>query len=765
MSAMSAKSGRWRGQHTRTQSDHSAAGRDLSRTGKLTHATDRGNAPSRLGASWDGRGTNFALFSANAEKVELCLFDGQGRRELERIELPERTEDVWHGYLNDVSPGQLYGYRVHGPYAPEHGHRFNANKLLLDPYAKRLAGRLVWSDAHFAYRAGSAREDLSFDRRDNARGMPKAVVVDETFNWGRREMRPNIPWEDTIIYEAHVKGLTQKRDDVPPGLRGTYGGLSSPAMIDHLKRLGVTTIELLPVHGLIDDRVLVEKKLTNYWGYNTLAFFAPEARYAQDNALDAFRTTVARLHDAGIEVMLDVVYNHTAEGNHLGPTLSFRGIDNASYYWLKPENPRFYDDFTGCGSSVNLTHPRVLQMVMDSLRYWVEVCHVDGFRFDLATTLARGPNGFDRNAAFLTAVRQDPVLATVKLVAEPWDLGMGGYQVGAFPSQWSEWNDRYRSAMRRYWSGEGSLIGEISGRMTGSSDLFHHDNRAPRAGINHITVHDGFTLADLFSYNEKHNEANGEDNRDGSNDNHSNNCGHEGPTDDPAIIALRRQLRKNQLACLMLAQGTPLMLAGDEVGNSQNGNNNAYCQDNETGWVGWENLGKEGEDLTDFIGHLTELRRRFGPDPLPALARRPPRRRLLRRAVADAGRRGDDGIGLEISGRAISGLCARADGTRQAPIFIVLNAAPEEIAFKLPEMPEYKSWQQVLNTTDAVQAAADFAAGAETKAPPRSVLAFAGVGMNARQFGPRLTKDGASFSAVGAGGETRRPAAGKSRTR
>ena len=390
-------------------------------------------SPARLGASWDGRGTNFALFSANAEKVELCLFDGQGRRELERIELPERTEDVWHGYLNDVSPGQLYGYRVHGPYAPEHGHRFNANKLLLDPYARRLAGRLVWSDAHFAYRAGSAREDLSFDRRDNARGMPKAVVVDETFNWGRREMRPNIPWEDTIIYEAHVKGLTQKRDDVPPGLRGTYGGLSSPAMIDHLKRLGVTTIELLPIHGLIDDRVLVEKKLSNYWGYNTLAFFAPEARYAQDNALDAFRTTVARLHDAGIEVMLDVVYNHTAEGNHLGPTLSFRGIDNASYYWLKPENPRFYDDFTGCGSSVNLTHPRVLQMVMDSLRYWVEVCHVDGFRFDLATTLARGPNGFDRNAAFLTAVRQDPVLATVKLVAEPWDLGMGGYQVGAFP--------------------------------------------------------------------------------------------------------------------------------------------------------------------------------------------------------------------------------------------------------------------------------------------------------------------------------------------
>jgi glycogen operon protein len=683
--------------------------------------------PARLGASWDGRGTNFALFSANAEKIELCLFDSQGRRELERIELPERTEDVWHGYLNDVSPGQLYGYRVHGPYAPERGHRFNANKLLLDPYARRLAGRLVWSDAHFAYRTGSAREDLSFDRRDNSRGMPKAVVVDETFNWGRREvLRPNTPWQDTIIYEAHVKGLTQKREDVPPGLRGTYGGLSSPAVIDHLKRLGVTTIELLPIHGLVDDRMLVEKKLSNYWGYNTLAFFAPEPRYAQDNALDSFRTTVARLHDAGIEVMLDVVYNHTAEGNHLGPTLSFRGIDNASYYWLMPDNPRYYDDFTGCGSSVNLTHPRVLQMVMDSLRYWVEVCHVDGFRFDLATTLARGPNGFDRNSPFLTAVRQDPVLATVKLVAEPWDLGLGGYQVGGFPSQWSEWNDRYRSAMRRYWSGEGSLIGDISSRMTASSDLFQHDNRATRASINHITVHDGFTLADLFSYNEKHNEANGEDNRDGSNDNHSNNCGHEGPTDDPAILALRRQLRKNQLACLFLAQGTPLLLAGDEVGNSQYGNNNAYCQDNDIGWVNWGNLGKEGEDLTDFVGYLTGLRRRFGQ---------------IRCQRWLSGRRTDGSYGVlwltpaaeEMKeadwnfpeGRFLAYVLGPME-QGQAPIFIVVNAAPEEIAFTLPKLAEYKNWQQVLNTTAAAQTSAHVASGAESKAPPRSVLAFAG---------------------------------------
>ena len=681
---------------------------------------------SRLGASWDGRGTNFALFSANAQKVELCLFDSQGRRELERIELPERTEDVWHGYLNDVSPGQLYGYRVHGPYEPERGHRFNAHKLLLDPYARRLAGRLVWSDAHFGYRTGSVREDLSFDRRDNARGMPKAVVVDEAFNWGRHESRPSIPWEDTIIYEAHVKGLTQTREDVPQGLRGTYRGLSSPAMIEHLKRLGVTTIELLPIHGLVDDRRLVEQKLVNYWGYNSLLFFAPDPRYGPDNPLDAFRTTVARLHDAGIEVMLDVVYNHTAEGNHLGPTLSFRGIDNTSYYWLKPDNPRFYDDFTGCGSSMKLAHPRVLQMVMDSLRYWVEVCHVDGFRFDLATTLARGAHGFDRSSPFLTAVRQDPVLATVKLVAEPWDLGLGGYQVGAFPSQWSEWNDRYRSILRRYWSGEGNLIGEVSRRMTGSSDLFNHDHRLTRAGINHVTVHDGFTLADLFSYNEKHNEANGEDNRDGSSDNHANNCGHEGPTDDAAILALRRQLRKNQLASLLLAQGVPLILAGDEVGNTQNGNNNAYCQDNEVGWVGWEGLGQKGEDLTDFIGHLTGLRRLFPQ---------------LRSQRWLDGRRADGSYGVlwltpqaeEMKetdwnfpeGRYLAYVLGPLR-PGQAPILIVLNAAPEAIGFKLPTLPEYRSWQQVLNTTEDKQITPVFASGAETTAPPRSVLAFAG---------------------------------------
>ncbi|WP_458757070.1 glycogen debranching protein GlgX [Afipia sp. TerB] len=681
----------------------------------------------RLGSMWDGRGTNFALFSANAEKVELCLFDSQGRREVERVILPERSEDVWHGYLNDVSPGQIYGYRVHGPYEPEHGHRFNPHKLLLDPYAKRLANRLVWSDAHFGYRTGSNKEDLSFDRRDNARGMIKAVVVDETFNWGRREIRPNVAWEDTIIYEAHVKGLTQTRQDVPPNLRGTFRALSSPAMIDHFKRLGVTTIELLPIHGFIDDRHLVERKLSNYWGYNSIAFFSPENRYGPEGALDAFRMAVARLHDAGIEVLLDVVYNHTAEGNHLGPTLSFRGIDNKSYYWLVPDKPRYYDDFTGTGNSLNLTHPRVLQMVMDSLRYWVEVCHVDGFRFDLASTLARGSNGFDRGSAFLTAVRQDPVLASVKLVAEPWDVGLGGYQVGAFPSQWSEWNDRYRTTLRRYWAGEGHLIGDVGARMTGSSDLFNHDGRTPRASINHITVHDGFTLLDLFSYNEKHNEANGEDNRDGSPENYSNNCGEEGPTDDETIIALRRQLRKNQLACLLLAQGVPLILAGDEVGNTQYGNNNAYCQDNEIGWVDWDNLGQSPEDMTGFIRQLILLRNSF-----PQIKSR----RWVHGKCAD----GSYGVlwltpeAEEMAekdwnfpeGRFLSFVLGpREHGQR--PLLVVLNAAPEPIEFTLPKFPDCRRWTRELDTTRNFRTAGTVEPGQTEEAPPRSVLVFAGV--------------------------------------
>ena len=683
-------------------------------------------SPVRLGASWDGRGTNFALFSAHAEKVELCLFDAQGRREIERVTLPERTEDVWHGYLHDASPGQLYGYRVYGPYEPERGHRFNHHKLLLDPYARKLAGRVVWSDAHFGYRTGSPRADLSFDRRDNARGIPKAVVVDDSFNWGRREQRPDIAWEDTIIYEAHVKGLTQLRDDIPPGARGTYRALASPEMISHLRRLGVTTIELLPIHGFIDDRYLVERKLVNYWGYNTLAFFAPEQRYSQDGAVDEFRATVARLHDAGFEVLLDVVYNHTAEGNHLGPTLSFRGIDNASYYWLTPDSARYYENYTGTGNALNLTHTRVLQMVMDSLRYWVEVCHVDGFRFDLASTLGRGPQGFDPNHPFLTAVRQDPLLATVKMVAEPWDIGAGGYQVGHFPSQWSEWNDRYRSALRRFWAGEPGMIGEVSSRMTASSDLFNHDARSPRASINHVTVHDGFTLADLYAYDQKHNEANGEDNRDGSDHNFGTNCGHEGPTDDPQILKLRRQLRKNQLACLLLAQGVPLILAGDELSNTQNGNNNPYCQDNEIGWTKWSNVGVEGEDLIDFVGQLTSLRKKF-----PQVTSR----RWVNGKQADGSfgalwLRPDAQEMTEsdwnfAEGRFLAYVLAPVHHGKHA-LFVVLNAAHQAIEFALPQIEQFKSWAPVLNTSCDHADAPIFPAGAKSNIPPRTVLAFEG---------------------------------------
>jgi len=682
-------------------------------------------APHPLGATWDGRGTNFALFSANAEKVELCLFDSYGRREIERIALPERTEDVWHGYLADVVPGQLYGYRVHGPYHPERGLRFNSHKLLIDPYAKQLVGRLVWSDAHFGYRAGSARADLSFDRRDNARGMPKSMVVDEAFTWGE-ERRPSIPWQDTIIYEAHVKGLTQLREDVPPAWRGTYRGLTAPAVVNHLKRLGVTTVELLPIHAFIDDRHLIERSLSNYWGYNTVGFFAPEARYAVDAPLDAFRSTVSRLHDAGIEVILDVVYNHTAEGNHLGPTLSFRGIDNPSYYWLLPDQPRYYADFTGCGNALNLTHPGVLQMVMDSLRYWVQVCHIDGFRFDLASTLGRGPNGFDGGAGFFAAVRQDPILAQVKLIAEPWDLGLGGYRVGGFPSGWSEWNDRFRRTLRRYWSGEGNLIGELGRRMTGSADLFDHDDRSPRASVNFVTVHDGFTLADLVSYERKHNEANGEDNRDGSDENDSTNFGVEGPTDDANILALRRQTRRNQLASLMLAQGVPLMLAGDEIGNSQGGNNNAYCQDNPIGWVDWSVLGNDDDDMTSLLSELNGLRRRFSQ---------------LRARRWVEGRRPDGSFGVlwltphatEMTeqdwnfpeGRFLSYVLGPVQQT-DAPLYIVLNAAPQAIEFMLPALAKYSRWTLCLQTAREPRLGGELAAGSKAHAPPRSILVFSG---------------------------------------
>ena len=681
-------------------------------------------SPYPLGAHWDGRGTNFALFSEHAEKVELCLFESEGSKETDRILLPERSEHVWHGYVSDVLPGQLYGYRVHGPYEPANGHRFNHNKLLVDPYAKRLTGRFKWTDAHFGYRVSRARQDEP-DPRDNAKAMLKSVVVDPAFTWGN-DQPPQIPWEDTIIYEAHVKGLTMLRPDMPPGFAGTYRGLAAPGMIDHLRRLGVTTLELLPIHAFIDDRFLVQRGLSNYWGYNTIGFFAPESRYAPDDPLNAFRSTVARLHDAGIEVILDVVYNHTAEGNHLGPTFCFKGIDNASYYWLVPGDSRHYENFTGCGNALNLDHPRVLQMIMDSLRYWVECCHVDGFRFDLATTLGRTPQGFEYNAPFFAAIGQDPVLAKIKLIAEPWDIGLGGYQVGNFPGQWSEWNDKFRHALRGFWTrAEEHLVGEVASRMTGSADLYRRRGRSPRASVNHITVHDGFTLADLVSYSRKHNKENGENNHDGSDHNVSTNCGVEGPTDDPEILTLRNRLRSSMLTCLLLAQGVPLVLAGDEVGNSQGGNNNPYCQDNPIGWVDWSGLERSGSDLTALIQRCTELRTRFPQ---------------LRRSKWVDGRRPDGSYGVlwltpagtEMTHEEwiapelcfLSYVLAPEQGAQ--PLYIVLNAGPDAIAFTLPHLA-WRSWLPLLNTAGSLEEGREVQAGGQAQVSARSVIAFAGI--------------------------------------
>lgn len=560
-----------------------------------------------LGAHWDGSGVNFALFSANATKVELCLFDSRGQRELERIALPEFTHEVWHGYFPRIRPGQLYGYRVHGPYAPEEGHRFNPNKLLLDPYALALRGNLRWHDALFGYKIGHSKEDLSFDRRDSAFVMPKCVVADPAHTWGR-DVSPNTPWQRSIIYEAHVKGMTARHPDLSDPIRGTFEGLADPHVIDRLVKLGVTAIELLPTQAFFDDRYLVDKGLTNFWGYNTLGFFAPAPRYLTQNGdVQEFKLMVRRMHEAGIEVIMDVVYNHTAEGNHLGPTLSFRGIDNASYYGLA-DDPRHYFDTTGCGNSLNLRHTRVLQMVMDSLRYWVEECHVDGFRFDLATTLARERDQVDMDAVFLEATRQDPVLSKVKLVAEPWDTGNNGYQVGNFPPGWAEWNDRYRDITRAFWKGDAGVARDLAGCMLGSSDMFQKRGRRPWASVNFITAHDGFTLADLVSYNEKHNEANGEDNKDGHSYDGSWNCGVEGPTDDPDILDLRDRQRRNLITTLLMSQGTPMILMGDENGRSQNGNNNAYCQDAPMNWLDWTGDDPREKAFGEFLRDVIAIR-------------------------------------------------------------------------------------------------------------------------------------------------------------
>ncbi len=662
-------------------------------------------SPYPLGATWDGRGANFALFSAHAEKIELCLFDATGQRELERIELPEYSNSVWHGYLRDARPGMLYGYRVHGPYDPGNGHRFNPHKLLIDPYAKLLEGKFSWSDAHFAYRIGSPREDLSFDRRDSARGMPKSVLIDPAFTWGN-EKRPDTRRSDSIIYEAHVRGLQMNNERIPMSVRGTFAGLGSRPIVDHLVKLGVTAIELLPVHAFVDDRPLVQRGLNNYWGYNSIAFFAPDQRYLMSGLVEEFKTFIGTMHDAGIEVLLDVVYNHTAEGNHMGPTLSFKGIDNASYYCLRPDNARYYEDYTGCGNSINAANPRVMQMILDSLRYWVSDMHVDGFRFDLATTLARLPTGYDVNSPFLQAIGQDPVLQNARMIAEPWDIGLGGYQVGNFPPGWSEWNDRYRDIVRRFWKGDPGTVGELASRITGSSDIFHRKGRRPLASINFVTAHDGFTLNDLVTFHDKRNEANGEDNRDGINNNNSWNCGVEGWTEDAGINALRHRQKRNILATLFLSHGVPMMLAGDEMDNGQCGNNNTYCQDNATGWTDWPIDHKEGdvpeESMLAFTRHVIALRKQF-----PGLRKR---RFTTGNAVRSDGFR--DITWLNPAGREMTSENWTSPDTRcfgalldadvphsSEALLIVMNNHHEGLEFKLPDGLFSGKWECLLDTS------------------------------------------------------------------
>ena len=577
----------------------------------------REGLPFPRGATWDGQGTNFALFSANATKVEVCIFDDKGEREIYRIELPEYTNQIWHGYLPDVKPGTIYGYRVHGPYDPDAGHRFNPNKLLLDPYAVAYSGKLEWNPAIFGYKMESC-DDMTFDERDSAPFMPKCRVVDPAFDWPgipetQRKHREGyaIPFDDTIVYEAHVRGYTMKHPAVPENLRGTYAGLATKEVLDYIKSLGVTSIELLPIHAFVNDSHLADKKLTNYWGYNSIGFFSPDPKYASDKAhvLREFKQMVAAIHDAGLEVILDVVYNHTAEGNEKGPTLSFKGIDNATYYSLIPDKKRYYINDTGTGNTMNLNHARVIQLVTDSLRYWVEQVRIDGFRFDLGTILAREASGFDSQSGFLRAVGQDPVLAGVKLIAEPWDCGPGGYQVGEFPPGWAEWNDKFRDDVRSFWKGNSSAA-VLTERLCASGSIFNNQGRRPWACVNFITAHDGFTLNDLVSYNDKHNEANGENNQDGSSNNLSWNCGVEGPTDDPAINELRQRQMRNLLATLLLSQGTPMVLGGDEFARTQEGNNNAYCQDNEISWLNW-NICDKGKSLTRFVQKLTALRHRY----------------------------------------------------------------------------------------------------------------------------------------------------------
>jgi glycogen operon protein len=705
--------------------------------------------PYPLGATWDGRGVNFALFSRHAEAVWLCLFDPRGRRELERIRMPEYTDEVWHVYLPDARPWQLYGYRVDGPYDPESGHRFNKNKLLIDPYARSLHGSLRWSDALYGYRVGHRAEDLSFDRRNSARGMPKSVVVDPAFTWDG-ERRPSRPWHETVVYELHVGGFTRLHPDVPEPLRGTCAGLASPAVVEHLRALGVTAVELLPVHAFLDDRVLVERGLRNYWGYNSMCFFAPDSRYLAYPDISGFKTLVRHLHGVGIEVILDVVYNHTAEGNQLGPTLSFRGIDNAVYYRLAEGRPRFYQDPTGCGNALNLRQPRVTQLVMDSLRYWVDEMHVDGFRFDLATTLARDGRHFDPHSHFLDAARQDPVLSKVKLIAEPWDLGEGGYRLGGFPPGWSEWNDRYRDVVRCFWRGDAGTLPEMASRVTGSSDIFDASGRRPWASVNFVTAHDGFTLRDVVSYERKHNEANGEDNRDGSDHERSWNCGVEGPSEDGAIRALRARQRRNLMATLLLSQGIPMLVAGDEIGRTQRGNNNAYCQDNEIGWVDWQAMGDEDRDFLAFVSRLIQFRREhivFHRHRFLSGARTPDSAvkdiTWLRpdggeRTHADWSDPEDRFLAFILSGAAHGYHLNWSGEPEPDDTFLVVawsGAAP--LRFTLPGPPLGELWQPVMDTASGfLEQAASWEAGKPLTLEPRTLSVFVRRDPPGREAGP-----------------------------
>jgi isoamylase len=676
--------------------------------------------PYPLGATWDGAGVNFSLFSEYATAVDLCLFDRpEGKHERTRVPMREKTGHVWHVYLPEARPGQLYGYRVHGPYDPVRGHRFNPAKLLLDPYAKAIAGTIKWSDALFGYTIGHPDADLAPDGRDSSAGIPKCVVVDPAFSWGDdAPLRTN--WHKTLIYELHVKGFTARHPQVPKHLRGTYSGLTCPPVLDYLHSLGITAVELMPTHQFVADKHLVDRSLTNYWGYNSIGFFAPDARYASDGVhgeqVSEFKTMVKTLHREGIEVILDVVYNHTAEGNHLGPTLCFRGIDNAAYYrsaHVEHAGYRYYMDYTGCGNTLDMTHPSVLRMVMDSLRYWVLEMHVDGFRFDLASALARELHAVDRLGAFFDIIHQDPVLSQVKLIAEPWDLGEGGYQVGNFPVLWAEWNAVYRDTVRRFWKGDEGQVASMAYRLTGSSDLYGQSGRKPHASINFVTAHDGFTLHDLVSYNHKHNDANGENNGDGHNDNHSWNCGAEGETRDAAILELRERQKRNFLATLMLSQGVPMLLAGDECGHTQKGNNNAYCQDNEISWFDWK-LDERREALLKYTRDVIELFHRH-----PVLRRRHffQGRQIRGSEVKDltwfrpdgeemSGADWDNGtircFGLSLAGDGIYETDGRGNKITDDTLLILLNAHHEAMLFTLPELKRKTRWQLLLDTRQGV---------------------------------------------------------------